>query len=278
MTSAEHKHLSYESLEYFLEHKKDFKHQKSIHFKKTIDYCKVCWEIWNKVRWDAALSSKGVDELRRYLGDAFVPYFDSSWALAKEWCAKNPQSPEEIAAFYRETPNYIYNSLIFYESKDREDLTQEMQLIFRSYNIASVLDYGCGSGNDGLAMLEQGAKVYFIDYNLPSLDFLRWRLQDRKYSEKKDYEIIPVHQGISYPSADLFWCVDVLEHMANPFTVLDIINEQTRVFAFFTDADDKANGRHPFHFAYNLANLTNGLQKLGFSHTNEGLLQIWVRQ
>src|SRR4051794_41957747 len=44
---------------------------------------------------------------------------------------------------------------------------------------ARVLDYGCGTGSDGLLLLEAGYRVEFADFDNPSTAFLRWRLERR---------------------------------------------------------------------------------------------------
>ena len=42
-----------------------------------------------------------------------------------------------------------------------------------------MLDYGCGIGSDGLALIEAGYEVTFADFDNPSTRYLRWRLEQR---------------------------------------------------------------------------------------------------
>ena len=216
-------------------------------------------------------------ELQEFLDKKFIKYFDSSWALAKDWYDRSPKTDSEIEDFYRNTPHYAYNSLIFYESGDREDLSSVIENLFEKYHPKTVLDYGCGIGNDGLQMLDYGAKVNFVDYNLPALNFLKWRLKKRGYKENTDYQVVELNQDTVFPSAELVWCVDVLEHMVDPFRILSVLSDETRVFAFFTDSDDKAGGRHPFHFSFDLQKLLNELEKIGFTCKEEGVFQVCTR-
>jgi 2-polyprenyl-3-methyl-5-hydroxy-6-metoxy-1,4-benzoquinol methylase len=278
MDNQKHSHLLHSKLKSFLQKKHELSSSEKAQYKFSIDHCKECWQRWNVVRWDAAMQSKGVQELQLFLGEKFIPYYDSSWALANDWYQRNPQTQEEIEDFYRTTAHYIYNSLIFYESGDRDDLTGEMTYIFNTYAPKTVLDYGCGVGSDGLEMLELGAMVFFADYNIPDLNFLRWRLAHRGYVQDRDYQVIQMQSNTTVPSAELVWCVDVLEHMVHPLSILEAFTEETKVFAFFTDTDDKAGGRHPFHISYDLSELLKRLKKLGFSLQHEKSLQVWARE
>lgn len=262
----------FDILTFFLENKTDPKILEDRNVKKLIDSDKRIWNIWNKVRWTKALSSRGVDELKRYFGKEFVEMFDSSWALADEWYSTARDSKANVEKFYTSTKNYIYNSVVFYESGDRKDLRAIMKEIVTKYKIRSVMDYGCSVGNDGLNFIEMfGIHVTFVDFDSPSLDFLDWRLKDRNISSKM-YDILPI--GTSQkPSAELLWAVDVIEHMLNPFELLDHIGEYTKVVAFFVDDDDDAGGRHPFHFKVNYSQLDLKLKELGFNmSTIDGML------
>src|SRR4051794_31555953 len=44
-----------------------------------------------------------------------------------------------------------------------------------------VLDYGCGIGSDGLALIEPGYRVEFADFANPSTEYLRCRLKRRRF-------------------------------------------------------------------------------------------------
>lgn len=268
------KHYSKSSLKEFLENKKNLNSNDIAKVKGHLNNCMSCWSIWNTVRWDAARGSQGIAELREYLGDSFEEYYDSSWALAHEWNSQSRSSRDEIENFYKETSGYLYNSLIFFESGDREELAQDMNIILESQNIETVLDYGSGVGNDTLPFLAKGLTVYFADFDSPVSDFLKFRISKRGYEAKARF--IDVQAKVR-PNVDLIWTIDTLEHMVNPYQVLDYITNQTKVFAYFIDDDTSAGGRHPFHIEFDYDTFNAKLVEKGFSKLDSNKLSSWSK-
>jgi SAM-dependent methyltransferase len=80
---------------------------------------------------------------------------------------------------------------------------------------ARVLDYGCGIGSDGLMLLEAGYSVEFADFDNPSVEFLRWRLDHRGLDA-------PIHDlDRAVPAGfDAAFAFDVIEHVPDPFAFL----------------------------------------------------------
>jgi len=250
--------------------------------KSHINECRECWALWNRLRWDYAGTSKGVLELKEYLGDSFSQYYDSSWALAKEWNVHKRTSKIEVESFYQGTNNYLYNLILFYESGDRKDFKPLFRKIVEGNLASTVIDYGCGVGNDTLDMISAGLKVISIDFESPSLDFLRWRLKKRGISSEQCI-VVPVEEIAANKevcaSADMFWGVDVLEHMFDPYEVLKITAQDIKIFAYYVDSDDKAGGRHPFHFKFAATAFNERLRLMGL-HEDKDLdatISIWSR-
>lgn len=268
-------HYTYEDMRSYLrqrqvgEHLLDFKVMK-----RHWDTCRDCWSLWNKARWDEASTKRGMKELKEYLGYGFVDYFDSSWALVSEWESKKPETGDEVAAFYKHTSSYLYNLTIWYESGERYDFTSYFDHFAKKYNIKSYIDYGCGIGNDGLYLLETGQQVTFIDFDCPSTDFLKWRLKKRKLHAS----VLDVEKVKKFPSADALIAIDVLEHMVNPLEVVEKLSDQTRLFVHLSQFNNRANGRHPFHFSFDEIRLNNLLKSRGFVQIPDKLLSIWVKK
>lgn len=266
------------NLRRYLKNKSSFSESDRRYLKYFIDNFSECWRLWNKVRWDAAMPSEGVKELKEYLGEKFIPYYDSSWELAKEWLSKKRYNRAMVEEFYRKTSNYIYNSIIFHYSGDRLDLKKYWLDLQKKYNINSVLDFGCGVGNDGLEMMNQGMKVYFSDFNSPTLKFLLWRIKKRRYTEDQ-FEIIDVVKlQRMHLNVDMFWTIDVIEHMKDPLDIFSCIGEKTRLVVYFTDCDDKAGGRHPFHFKVNKSQLEKEFRKRNYKKMPHEILDVWLLQ
>jgi len=268
------KHYTTIELKKFLKNKHFKTQNNTLEVKGHLDNCRECWSIWNRVRWDVAIGSKGVAELKKYLGNDYIEYYDSSWALADEWKSRERTTTLDIEAFYKETNGYVYNSLIFYESGDRESMEADLNQILSDYNISSVIDYGSGVGNDTLIFLKYGIKTFSIDFNSPVSDFLRFRVKERGYEELS--ELISVGTD-KKPTADMIWTIDTLEHMVDPYEIFKYITAETRVFTYFIDADDEAGGRHPFHLKFDYEKFNSELKKMGFNKIKSKKLSSWSR-
>ncbi len=59
-----------------------------------LDTCEPCWQRWNRYRWDAAAGTALQEQMRAFLGSAFMPYLDSSRALAARWRQAAPSSED----------------------------------------------------------------------------------------------------------------------------------------------------------------------------------------
>lgn len=149
-------------------------------------------------------------ELREYLGPAYerarLERYEEQ--LEAEFAALGDE-----AAFYRTSEAYLYNLTAFAMTATKlpylEALAEALPPGSR------VLDYGCGIGSDGLALLEAGYRVEFADFDNPSARYLRWRLE-RRGSQA------PVHDlDAGVPGEfDLAYAFDVIEHVEDPFHFL----------------------------------------------------------
>ena len=112
---------------------------------------------------------------------------------------------DDEGRFYRESRAYLYNLTAFAMTGTK---LPYLELLTRLVPPGSrVLDYGCGIGSDGLLLLAAGYEVEFADFDNPSTEYLRWRLQRRGLSA-------PVHDidGVVPGGFDLAYAFDVIEH------------------------------------------------------------------
>lgn len=270
-------HFSYDDLLNMLQNKKahvDSNVYKSM--KVHINECNSCWNMWNRVRWDEASKATDFADLKEYFGKCYIPYFDSSWALANQWYSQNPQTEEEVVKFYKTTPYYIYNSFIFSRSGDKISKIETLNKIFKDLNIKSILDYGCGIGLDGEEFLKRGFTVHFADFESPSTNFLRWRLKKNNLEENAYIHNIE-SIGIEKVNVDLVWSVDVIEHMLNPNKIFDAFSPKTKLFIYHIDSAEKSGGRHPFHFDVNYQKVEKKLNELGFEKIEHEIFQVWAK-
>ncbi|MEV4091076.1 class I SAM-dependent methyltransferase [Streptosporangium saharense] len=185
--------------------------------------CPACRDAWNRYRWDQASDSPLLRELRDFLDEEFIPYLDSAAALAETWKLADPRSAKEVAAFFRASTAYLYNLAIWQASGNRPDYVSAAIPALLDHRVRTVLDYGCGIGNDTLPLLEAGFDVTGCDYDSPSTRFLRWRLR------RHGLDVVVVEPGVDVPVADALWIIDTLDHLADLDAALGALLRRVRV-------------------------------------------------
>jgi hypothetical protein len=276
-SSTGQNHYSSPELSDFLQHKHSLSQGEVDAYKDHIDNCHGCWSIWNEVRWRAAEGSQGLAELEEYMastGEKFIKGYDSSWAIAYNWFEKSPQTDQEIANFYKQNDDYPYNLVVWHESGDREPYADHIAELVSRYQLTSAVDFGCGVGTDGLEMMNQGMEVVFVDFECPSSDFLKWRLKKRGLKA----EFINTEQLEKLPEVEMFWAIDVLEHMPDPLWTVHNLSDQTKVYAHRSPFSNTHSGRHPCHLPFNELKLAKALTAKGFVHVPWKDLSVWVRE
>jgi SAM-dependent methyltransferase len=158
-------------------------------------------------------------ELRAYLGDRYdhsrlVRYAEQ---LDEEWDAVGDEQ-----ALYRTSEAYLYNLTAFAMTGTKEPYRAELERAVRPP--ARLLDYGCGIGSDGLALLEAGYRVSFADFANPSVAYLRWRLDRRGLTA----DLYDLDRDELPGGFDLAYAFDVIEHVEDPWDFLARMEAQAR--------------------------------------------------
>src|SRR3954451_11519363 len=118
-------------------------------------------------------------ELKEYLGDAY----DHARLQRYEQAVDDElEQVGDEATLYRTSQMYLYNLTAFAMSRTKEPYLADLTDLVPPG--ARVLDYGCGIGSDGLALLEAGYEVGFADFANPSVEYLRWRLRERGFDAR----------------------------------------------------------------------------------------------
>lgn len=159
-------------------------------------------------------------ELREYLGASF----DRDRLVAYEQgLERELEAIGDEAVLYRTSEAYLYNLTAFAMTGTKLPYLDELTRVVPRGS--SLLDYGCGIGSDGLALLEAGYRVAFADFDNPSTRYLRWRLE-RRGLDADVYDLDSDRLGGGF---DLAYAFDVIEHAADPFRFLDSIEAQARI-------------------------------------------------
>ncbi len=130
-------------------------------------------------------------------------------SLADEWREKNPQSPAEIAAFYRDSHGLAADLAAWHETPERRGITAAIVAAGQSIDASTVLDVGAGMGQDLLAL--DGYMRAGVEPN----DVLRQWL-----NTVAGIPTVATIQEIG-GSYDLILCIDVLEHVPDPAALIE---------------------------------------------------------
>ena len=168
-------------------------------------------------------------ELRAYLGDDFDERkLEGHTQLMEDELAAAPTEEE----LYRTSQGYLYDLTVFAMSGTKRPYLQ--LLADELPPGAKLLDYGCGIGADGLALLEAGYDVAFADFDNPSTAYLKWRLEHRGLSAR----VYDLDAGDLPGGFDLAYSFDVIEHVPDPFAFLhEMESRADRVLVNFLAPD-----------------------------------------
>jgi SAM-dependent methyltransferase len=158
-------------------------------------------------------------ELRGYLGERFE--LDRLQRYQEQLDAEVAEIDDE-QRFYETSQGYLYNLTAFAMTGTKLPYLRE--LTARVPAGGRLLDYGCGIGSDGLLLLEAGYRVEFADFANPSVEYLRWRLDQRGLSA-------PIHDlKQEVPGGfDAAYAFDVIEHVPDAFAFLAEMEQRARL-------------------------------------------------
>ena len=161
-----------------------------------------------------------LEELREYLGASYDETHLRRWQQAVD---DELAEVGDEATLCRTSEMYLYNLTVFAMSRTKEPYVRDLTELVAPG--ARVLDYGCGIGSDGLALLEAGYEVGFADFANPSVEYLRWRLAKRGFDA-------PIYDLDAFPPPagwDAAYSFDVIEHVEDPFAFLQNLERISRL-------------------------------------------------
>jgi GT2 family glycosyltransferase/2-polyprenyl-3-methyl-5-hydroxy-6-metoxy-1,4-benzoquinol methylase len=194
-------------------------------------------------------------ELMDYLGDRYEPLRLMHSVTEVEW--EEEAAPDE-ATFYRTSHMYLYDLTAFAVTGTKRPYLSDLRRFLPPG--ASLLDYGCGIGSDGLRLLDEGYRVAFADFANPSTEYLRWRLA-RRDADAPVYDLDADDIPAGFDAAYSF---DVIEHVEDPFGFLDELERRASIVAVNFLAPDP-NDTH-LHKPLPIPSLLDHAAALGILH------------
>ena len=160
-------------------------------------------------------------ELREYLG---ADYRHERLQTYSHQLEREFEAFADETEFYRGSQAYLYDLTAFAMTQTKEPYLRDLVSLVGPPP-ASVLDYGCGIGSDGLRLVEAGYDVAFADFANPSTRYLAWRLERRSLGARMyDLDRDDVPGGF-----DAAFAFDVLEHVDDPFAMLRELEARARL-------------------------------------------------
>lgn len=185
--------------------------------------------------------------------------------LAAEWRARNPQTPEEVAAFYREADGLQADLDAWHEQPARQAWTQVVVAAAQSIvnedgsrGARRVLDVGCGAGHDLRALMQAlpDAALDGVEPNKGLRKALNKELGDdylRLFKFPHEEVLRPrvlirsAMEAVPHNDFDLISCIDVLEHVPDPERLVMDIIDRLRMGGIFVEATATHDTGTPLH-------------------------------
>jgi hypothetical protein len=159
-------------------------------------------------------------ELRAYLGP---DYDELRLRGSRREVEEEYRRAGDELTLYRTSEAYLYDLTAFAMSGTKAPYLDVVRRFAAAG--APILDYGCGIGSDGLALLSEGYRVAFADFANPSTRYLRWRLEQRALQAP----VYDLERDVIPTGFELAYAFDVIEHVEDPFGFLRTLETHARL-------------------------------------------------
>ena len=192
-------------------------------------------------------------EVVEFTGPAFRP----------EWCHGNDAKVlaerglyPDAETFYRDSDVYLYHGPAFFMEGIKRPYYAVLLSMLANLD-ASLLDYGCGAGDDAMLFASLGLNVSLADVPSRSLDFAMWRAERRGHP----LDVYTIGRD-DIPEHMVTWCCDVLEHLppAEHLPLIDTLRTLGQTVFIVLVNDPAADGR--VHHPVDVAGITDYASRL----------------
>jgi len=144
---------------------------------------------------------------------------------------QNIRNPSQLRDFYANTKNYIFELMEYHATEVKSKMRKHCIEIMKEHNVKTVLDYGCGIGQDSIEAAEAGLRAIAFDLPGKTFEFAKWRFKKRNLNitsiELTSDEKLP-------EKYDAVTCFEVVMHTPDPIKVIQkiyqILNENGLLF------------------------------------------------
>lgn len=203
--------------------------------------------------------------------------------VREAWLAANPQTSDEIEAFYAKTTAYIFD-LVVEGARDvrrqwREAVIQALKKHRGETRSVRLFDYGGGAGTDSLMFAEDCKQVTYFD--LPSLTS---EFAGKRFAYHRRH-IAQASRTAAYQAEfDALVSFEVLEHLVDPLAHLDEMVRITKPggMLFLTESFALVTEDYPSHLPQNTqytGTLASLMQERGcrFLETLEDRIHVFLK-
>jgi hypothetical protein len=176
---------------------------------------------------------------------------DGRAAVAAEWEARNPESPDEIARFYRESVRLADDLADWHQTPERQALTRALVDFMRSHGLQSqnVLDVGAGRGEDLRALVTSGVTFNCYLWAVEPNADLRAHMAVNVLHRNHLAETLADVPADFEPKLTI--CIDVLEHVTNPQAFLDDVLKRIPIGGYLAECTGTWDCETPLHLPQN---------------------------
>ncbi len=175
---------------------------------------------------------------------------------AQAWARLEPETPDEILAFYRATDLYIWELMQWHASTARQPYWDALAYVVAHHRPdqgwSRVYDFGSGIGTDALFLATHGYDVTLVDVDSPTFRFAKHRFERRGLKGQFVESHGPV--PMSDREYDVVLCFDVFEHLPDPLSAAARLANAVRKNGLLVQQGGFSDeGCHPCHLRDGIA-------------------------